>query len=985
MTCNKSQEHLAQLIFGELDEETERKVFAHLAECTDCRAAYDNMAATVTLLRDALQNEAAPVLDSRHRNALQNETGPVLDARHRKALKAKAIKNKAASLLWQRLQASSLGKQKSYTPVQILWRMAAVFIVLVSLAGLFLPSMHGVRKKAMRISAENLQRQREYEEATRKNDEFWDSGSYWVPRGSGTPIEADLGQDEAVAEEATGTFDFAATPEDDGSAFEIRRGDPETMAEAADVYDGTERDKMQREGGRDTTAAMPKDLPPASGERMLTTLPPVADGRREPEPSPKPAPPPRVVNEVEKKTLHSNSPIVFHQPDLDDVEILEEVTDTSTAHDYKATPRAADDDVGGQAGGWEYNARHGQEAAASRQVVEGLGKRESAQQKERDRKKLDVQLGDRKPLTERPAVSLRDNGVAGELGERMRRETSADERGDRVVGDTDAGSALATNGESSGAGSGWIEIDDQLALARGAKSELEAFADDPAGFDEDSSESALGGQLSADGEDKNGTKAAPPTEIPPGRGNVKLPPRSHFRNIPVNPFVKTENDHFSTFALDTDTASYTIARNYLAQNQLPPPGAIRMEEFVNAFDYDYAAPSKQAFRIYAEAAPSPFRSEKNLQVLKIGVQGRVIGRANRKVAHLVFVVDISGSMGQPDRLPLVKESLKLLVDQLNDRDRITLVTYGDATRLFLDNVPATQTAAIKARIDSLQAGGSTNLYDGVKLGYEQAGRAFRPGQINRIILCSDGAANVGPTQTDELLEQVSEYRKQGITFTSIGFGLGTYNDEILEQLANKGDGTYVFIDSLAEARRVFVERLAATLQYIAKDARIQVEFNPDRVYRYRLIGYENRDIEDEKFRDDTIDAGEVGSGQSATAIYEIELDQAAVQTSGLRSPSLGTVYVRYRDLETDRMEEISRRLGSEIIQDRTPENHPRFFLAVCAAEFAEILRQSEYVQRRNIADVEFLLAKVAAQLPLDTRIRELLQMVRQAKSLAPAR
>ena len=190
MTCNKSQEHLAQLIFGELDEEPERKVFAHLAECTDCRAAYDNMAATVTLLRDALQNEAAPVLDSRHRNALQNETGPVLDARHRKALKAKAIKNKAASLLWQRLQASSLGKQKSYTPVQILWRMAAVFIVLVSLAGLFLPSMHGVRKKAMRISAENLQRQREYEEATRKNDEFWDSGSYWVPDRKSTRLNS---------------------------------------------------------------------------------------------------------------------------------------------------------------------------------------------------------------------------------------------------------------------------------------------------------------------------------------------------------------------------------------------------------------------------------------------------------------------------------------------------------------------------------------------------------------------------------------------------------------------------------------------------------------------------------------------------------------------------------------------------------------------------------------------------------------------------
>ncbi|MFO7820959.1 MAG: von Willebrand factor type A domain-containing protein, partial [Lentisphaeria bacterium] len=455
--------------------------------------------------------------------------------------------------------------------------------------------------------------------------------------------------------------------------------------------------------------------------------------------------------------------------------------------------------------------------------------------------------------------------------------------------------------------------------------------------------------------------------------------KAAFRNLPVNPFVMTGKDRLSTFAMDTDTASYSIARNFLNRGQLPPPGAIRMEEFINAFDYNYPAPKERTFSIFTEGAPSPFGN--NLELIKVGIQGRVIGRANRKRANLVFVIDTSGSMAQPDRLPLVKESLKLLVEQLNEDDWVTLITYGTRPRLILDSERAAKAEKIKNTIDSLQTGGSTNLFSGVKLGYEAAARSFRSGGINRIILCSDGAANVGPADSEKLLASVRAFRRQGITFTSAGFGLGTYNDDILEQLANKGDGTYLFIDSLEEARQVFVEQLAATLQYIAKDAKIQVEFDPSRVRRYRLIGYENRDIADDKFRDDTIDAGEVGSGQSVTALYEIELQPQLRPISQKRPATLGTVYIRYRDLNSDKIEEFSRHIKSTCLKKRTPQEDPRFFLAACTAEMAEILRHSEYASHGNMKDVEYYLEKVAGKLPVDKKVRELLKLVRTAKSL----
>jgi Ca-activated chloride channel family protein len=310
---------------------------------------------------------------------------------------------------------------------------------------------------------------------------------------------------------------------------------------------------------------------------------------------------------------------------------------------------------------------------------------------------------------------------------------------------------------------------------------------------------------------------------------------------------------------------------------------------------------------------------------------------------------------------------------------VSLVAYGTKPRLVLDGASAADRGAIAAALGSIQCEGSTNLLEGLELGYRLAARNFVPGAINRVILCSDGAANIGITASDDILDRVRGFRDQGISCTSVGFGAGTYNDELLEKLANNGDGSYVFVDSRQEARRVFVEEMSATLQTIAKDAKVQVEFDPHRVRRYRLIGYENRDIADEKFRDDTVDAGEVGSGQSATALYELELQ-------GAPGADLGTVFVRYRNVDTGGVEEISHRLEGASVRKRTPESDPRFFLAACAAEFAELLRGSEHAAGGSFDALRPVLEETAAQPALrgNARVQELLDLVRRAKGLPRA-
>ncbi len=467
--------------------------------------------------------------------------------------------------------------------------------------------------------------------------------------------------------------------------------------------------------------------------------------------------------------------------------------------------------------------------------------------------------------------------------------------------------------------------------------------------------------------------------VPVGEDETDLPQASRFKSVPVNPWVMTERDPLSTFALDVDTASYTLCRRYINGGFLPPAGAVRMEEFVNYFNYHYPQRTNRTFTVHAEATRSPFADKgKNLTLLKIGVKARTLGRDQRKAAHLIFVVDASASMGKPDRLGLVQQALSLLVDRLSPADRVTLITCANESRLHLEAVSARERERIRNAIDAIQSSGPTNLLAGLKLGYAVARRSFAAKQINHVVLCSDGVANVGQTNAEAVLRDVAADRKQGITLTCVGVGYGSYNDAFMEALANSGDGSYVFLDSMRQAQRVFVEQLSATLHTVAKDARIQVDFNPDRVRRYRLIGYENRDIEDKRFRDDTVDAGEVGSGQCSTALYELELTgQAAADQQG----DMGTVFVRYRNADTGQMEEISSRLKSAIVRRRTVKSSPRFFLAAAAARFAEILRQSEHAQGGSLTEVLGIAERVSLTLPLDRDVRQLLELIRKSEHL----
>jgi Ca-activated chloride channel family protein len=338
-------------------------------------------------------------------------------------------------------------------------------------------------------------------------------------------------------------------------------------------------------------------------------------------------------------------------------------------------------------------------------------------------------------------------------------------------------------------------------------------------------------------------------------------------------------------------------------------------------------------------------------------------------------------MGQPDRLPLVQSALSLLADKLSEADRISLVTCANDARLHLEAVSARQKDAIRQTIEAIQPAGPTNLMAGLRLGYALARKAFVAGQINQVVLCSDGVANVGQTEAQAVLQEVADDRKQGITLTCVGVGYGAYNDAFLEAVADRGDGRYVFLDPSEQARDTLVGQLAATLQTVARDARIQVQFNPSRVRRYRLIGYENRDVEDQRFRDDTIDAGEVGSGQCSTALYEMEL---AAPSSAEGDADLGTVFVRYRDAETGQIEEISRSLAGSVLRRRSVEEGPRFFLAAGAARFAEWLRQSEHARDTVLADVQHLLDRVSAALPLDQDVQDLAALAHQAENLPRA-
>jgi Ca-activated chloride channel family protein len=332
-------------------------------------------------------------------------------------------------------------------------------------------------------------------------------------------------------------------------------------------------------------------------------------------------------------------------------------------------------------------------------------------------------------------------------------------------------------------------------------------------------------------------------------------------------------------------------------------------------------------------------------------------------------------MDMENRLGLVKRSLELLVEQLRPTDSVGIVVYGSSARAVLEPTSGEDRGAILEAIYGLLPEGATNAEDGLRKGYQMALKAYKPEGINRVILCSDGVANVGNTGPDSILEQIKGYVSEGVTLTTVGFGMGNYNDVLMEQLANNGDGFYAYVDTLREAERLFVENLTSTLQAIAKDAKAQVDFNPEVVARYRLVGFENRAVADEDFRDDTVDAGEIGAGHSVTALYEVKLHPGA-------SGRVATVHLRWEDPDSREVTELSKDFSTEGMASSFGDADPRFQMAIVVAEFAEVLRGSYWAQDSTLASVLEEAERVGGLLPEDGDFAEFVGLVRQAKAIA---
>jgi len=435
-----------------------------------------------------------------------------------------------------------------------------------------------------------------------------------------------------------------------------------------------------------------------------------------------------------------------------------------------------------------------------------------------------------------------------------------------------------------------------------------------------------------------------------------------------NAYLRVADQPLSTFSIDVDTAAYANVRRFLNQRQRPPADAVRIEELVNYFPYHYAPPAGSApFAASLEVASAPWAPEHRL--VRIGLKGREITDAQRPAANLVFLIDVSGSMRGPTRLPLVKQALRLLVNKLRPDDRVALAVYAGASGLALPSTRVAQKAEILDALDRLDAGGSTNGAMGIHLAYDIAKANFVPGGVNRVILATDGDFNVGTTSEGELVRLIEEKAKSGVFLSVLGFGMGNLKDSTLEALADKGNGNYAYIDTLAEARKALVEQAGGTLVTIAKDVKIQVEFNPQQVAAYRLIGYENRLLAKEDFNNDAVDAGEIGAGHTVTALYEVvpagtEMPAGASDVDGLKyqavkapssylqaptSRELLTVKIRYKEPAGDvssKLEFPLRDTGA-----RFADASPDFKFAAAVAGFGMALRDSPHRGSLTLAQV----------------------------------
>lgn len=452
-------------------------------------------------------------------------------------------------------------------------------------------------------------------------------------------------------------------------------------------------------------------------------------------------------------------------------------------------------------------------------------------------------------------------------------------------------------------------------------------------------------------------------------------------NIRVTPITPAESEHYgeidhngvklvtespvSTFSIDVDTASYANARRFINNGQRPPVNAVRTEELINYFDYQYASPSnkEQPFSVHYELGPSPWNSDRTL--LHIGIQGYKDVVGERPPANLVFLVDVSGSMNSENKLPLVKKSLRLLTKQLNHNDRISLVVYAGAAHVALEPTAGDKTFKILQAIDQLQAGGSTHGSAGIELAYQLGQQAHIDKGINRVMLATDGDFNVGLSSIDELKQYIEGKRSTGLQLSVLGYGTGNYNDELMEEMSNRGNGNAAYIDNLKEAQKVLIDEMGSTLHTIASDVKLQMEFNPQWVQEYRLIGYENRLLNREDFNNDKVDAGDIGAGHSLTAIYELTMVDAkkpwndslryasSLQTKkkAANSNELGLLKIRYKLPNQTISKLLNFPVNRSEVKTSINSTSEAYRFASSVAGFSELLRNSQYAMSFGFNDV----------------------------------
>jgi len=486
-------------------------------------------------------------------------------------------------------------------------------------------------------------------------------------------------------------------------------------------------------------------------------------------------------------------------------------------------------------------------------------------------------------------------------------------------------------------------------------------------------DSGAGGDAAWAADSTGGTHRGTPTAAE--RPSMTPPPHD---DDGIHPPTDPSRDPMSTFAVDVDTGSYSLMRRTLRSGGIPHRSAIRAEEIINYFDYGYRGPDDgRPFVAHIDAAPSPYRAGHHL--VRVAVQAKRVSAAERKPVHLVYLVDTSGSMQSDDKLGLVQHSLRLLTETLRPDDTVALCTYAGTTRMVLPPTRAADKARIVAAVERLHANGSTAMQSGLQIAYDLAERTLVPGEVNRVVVLSDGDANVGATRHGPMTQSIRHYRRKGITLSTIGFGTGNYNDHMMERLADEGDGNYSYVDGKAQAKRTFVDQVDGLLEVVARDVKVQVDFDPNVIQSYRLIGYENRSVADDDFRDDRVDGGEIGSGHSVTALYDVVLKPVRLAHHG--RPWL-RVHIRHKKpTGSERATESVFAMADTAVAaafDQAPEN---LQLAAVAAGLAEVLRGNPHASHWSLSQVIDVARRLDRGTGNQDELTELMELVVHAQNI----